>query len=409
MKKGCSACGKQIPSVALDCVFCGAKQPADEHAESTDLAAGHATDPTLSFRLSDLEGAPKTPSEEAPASASPAPEPAASSETAESKAESGSNGAHKSNGVVAQPIPSQARLTAAIPIVVPAELPRPDASPEPVERSHEPEAAQPVEPARPARAKGESPRAPSLSASGDQPFSGLSRTVMGVGGAVLLALFFLPWHGVSSWQLLQTLGGGDFVRQLFYLTGGIVLIATALLPLPFVFRAAVGALVAALPVVLGAGGFLAGWRGVIAALAIIGLPATHLLRTQAKSSQAARALVVLAVLAVVVLYLVPIAQVVPIVGVGKMIFSGEVGPAVMGVFILIPLVFAALSLLGLMGRDLTDVGLLLSVLILLWAPVVVALRGLLMEDGTQLYIALALLWTSAISALSLAQLLALAA
>jgi hypothetical protein len=107
--------------------------------------------------------------------------------------------------------------------------------------------------------------------------------------------------------------------------------------------------------------------------------------------------------------MVPIAQVVPIVGVVKMIFSGELGPAVMGVFILIPLVFAALSLLGLLGRDLTDVGILLSVLILLWAPVVVALRGLLMEDGTQLYIALALLWASAISGLSLAQLLALAA
>jgi hypothetical protein len=52
---------------------------------------------------------------------------------------------------------------------------------------------------------------------------------------------------------------------------------------------------------------------------------------------------------------------------------------------------------------------LLSVLILLWGPVMVALRGLLMDDGTQLYVAICLLWASAISAVSLAQLLSLAA
>src|SRR4051794_10736185 len=32
MKKACTACGKQIPDVALDCVFCGARQPAGEGA-----------------------------------------------------------------------------------------------------------------------------------------------------------------------------------------------------------------------------------------------------------------------------------------------------------------------------------------------------------------------------------------
>jgi hypothetical protein len=133
------------------------------------------------------------------------------------------------------------------------------------------------------------------------------------------------------------------------------------------------------------------------------------LRAKAKSSGAARALVALAVAAVAILYLAPIGSVVPIVGVFKMIFSGDIGPVVMGIFILIPLVFAALSLLGLLGRDLTDVGVLLSVLSLLWAPMVVALRGLLLEDGTQVYVAVALLWASATAALSLAQLLSLAA
>jgi hypothetical protein len=242
----------------------------------------------------------------------------------------------------------------------------------------------------------------------DRPWVGLGRVVMGLGGVVLIALFYLPWHGVKSWQLLETLGGADFVRQLFYLTGGVVLLATAVLPLPFAFRAIVGTLVAALPVLLGAGGVIEGWRGVVAGLAILGLPATHLLRSRALSSSLARGLVALAVAAIGLLYLVPISSVVPIAYVAKMIGSGSIGLAVMGIFILIPLVFAALSLLGNLGRHLSDVGELLSVLINLWAPLVVSLRGLLMDDGTQLYVGLALLWASATAALSLAQLLSLA-
>ncbi len=100
---------------------------------------------------------------------------------------------------------------------------------------------------------------------------------------------------------------------------------------------------------------------------------------------------------------------VPIAQVFRMIGSGQVLAAVIGLFVLIPLLFAGLSLLGLLGRDLTDVGVLLSILCLLWGPVVVALRGFMVEDGTQLYVALALLWASATSAVSLAQLLSLAA
>ncbi len=390
MKKKCVGCGKQIPSVALDCVFCRARQPllADGEQPAVDpseRASLHATDATLvGLKFSDMEAAMK-------AAQAQAAGPAA--EVAPAAAEAG-----HSNG---DAYPSQAKLTAAMPaVVVPVGTPTaetPTVETQVVERTAEPEAT----PA-PDREAAPSPL-------DDRPFGSLGRTVMGIGGAVLIALFFLPWHGLSSWQLLETLSGADFVRQIFYLTGGVVLLATAMLPLPFAFRAAIGAAVAATPVVLGAGGVLEGWRGVVAGLAILGLPATHLLRAQAKSSAAARILVAAAVAAVAILYLVPVSSVVPIASVFKMIGSGQVGPAVIGLFILIPLVFAGLSLLGLLGRDLTDVGVLLSVLSLLWAPVVVALRGLIVDDGTQLYVALAILWASATSALSLAQLLSLAA
>jgi hypothetical protein len=380
VKKVCVACGKGIPRVALDCVFCGTKQPtgdARRDDEDSDAAttteipglkrtavgqrapaevAASMTDPTLmGLRVSDV--------------IQPA-EPA--------------NGEH----------PSQTRPTAALPVV-----------PTPIGDKTPP---------RPMPAILETRTVPlgAREDDGDErearPWAVLGRIVMGLGGVVMIALFYLPWHGVTSWQLLETLGGADFMRQLFYLTGGVVLAATAALPLPFAFRAAVGAAVAAVPVLLGAGGVIEGWRGPVAGLAILGLPAAHLLRFRVERSRVLRGLVYAGVAAIGLLYLVPISSVVPIVSVLRMMSMGSIGLLVMAVLVLLPLVFAALSLLGVLGRDLTDVGVLLSVAILLWAPMVVALRGLLMEDTTQLYVALALLWSSATASLSLAQLLSLA-
>ena len=361
-KKNCAACGKQIPDVAVVCVFCSTKQPSadPELAEGTaaatqDVVSKHATDPTLlGLRASDVQAALQDKADGAPATV-----------------EGGSNGAS-----AAHPATTLDALTEA----TDGGIPEPTVEP-------------------PTR------RMPLIEA---EPWGGLGRLIMGIGGGVLIALFFCPWHGVSSWQLLETLAGADFVRQLFYLTGGIVLVACALLPLPFLFRAAIGTAVAAMPVLLGAGGVIEGWRGVVATLAILALPATHLLRSRAQSSPTARGLVMAAVAAVALLYVLPVSSVVPLALIVKMMASG-VGAAIFGVFLLIPLVFAALSLFGVMGRDLTDIAVLLSVLILLWAPVGMALRGIMIEDATQLYVAAGLLCASATAALSLAQLLSRAA
>ncbi|HEX4462317.1 MAG TPA: hypothetical protein VIA18_30280 [Polyangia bacterium] len=407
-KKTCVSCGKQIPSVALVCVFCSAAQPeasastadapdaatAADAAPAVEVAASsnsgrHHTDPTLlGIRAEDVRAM-------------------AAAQTAEAAA---------ANGPATNGTPAAVRPTAAMAAVV-AE---PDAAVDVASADAGAGQTITVDEDTPATAIDSEPSQPTIDAAPlpiprrspvyvGEPWAGLGRIIMGIGGAVLVALFFCPWHGVSSWQLLETLAGADFVRQLFYLTGGIVLLATAVLPLPFLFRASVGTFVAALPVLLGAHGVLDGWRGVVAALAVLGLPATHLLRSRARASSLARLLVLAAVAAVVLLYLAPMSSVVPIVFVFKMICSGSLGYAVLGLFVLIPLLFAGLSLLGVLGRDLTEIGVLLSVLILLWAPVTVALRGMMIDDGTQLYVALALLWASATAALSLAQLLSVAA
>src|SRR5260370_25945028 len=59
VKKNCVSCGKQIPSVALVCVFCSTRQPAPSLDEADDLVSLTATEPTMvGFKLSDLSGAP---------------------------------------------------------------------------------------------------------------------------------------------------------------------------------------------------------------------------------------------------------------------------------------------------------------------------------------------------------------
>ena len=389
-KKNCAACGKQIPDVAVVCVFCSAKQPtADPELTETPAAAAtvaateivskHATDPTLiGIKASDVQAAIEEKKAEGGQALPDNPTNGAS--TAHAAETATATAAASASAASASATAAVSAPAAAVPAL--GEIPEPI-----------------VEPPTPVR------RNPLIEA---EPWGGLGRLIMGIGGGVLIALFFCPWHGVSSWQLLETLAGADFVRQLFYLTGGIVLFACAILPLPFVFRAAVGTAVAAMPVLLGAGGVIEGWRGVVATLAILGLPATHLLRSRAQSSPAARLLVLAAVAAVALLYVLPVSSVVPIALIFKMMGAG-VGAAIFAVFLLIPLVFAALSLFGVMGRDLTDIAVLLSVLILLWAPVGMALRGIMIEDATQLYVAVGLLWASATAALSLAQLLSLAA
>jgi len=76
-KKTCAACGKQIPDVAVVCVFCSAKQPtADPElaepaaAAATELVSKHHTDPTLiGIKVSDVDAALADKAESAPAAA----------------------------------------------------------------------------------------------------------------------------------------------------------------------------------------------------------------------------------------------------------------------------------------------------------------------------------------------------
>lgn len=383
MKKACSGCTKQIPEAAQHCVFCGAKQESQaavENAESPRAPSGDAAESSATSTAVQI-----------------APQHASSSRAGvtmlglrvddiqaelkaiqDGSADAGPAGAAAEVAAPSRPMPLDPTPTKGLPVV-----------------------------------EGGTTQARASAFVDVGPFAQLARVVMGSGGLVLVALFLLPWRGASSWDLLETLAGADYVRQLYFLAGGAVLLANAVAPVPLLFRASVGALVAALPLVLGAEGLLDGWRGIVAALAVIVLPATHLLRMRPAGAASgpsldglARGLVVLAAALVALLYLVPTSQVVPLAYVLRLLGSGSVASFVVGLFISIPLVLAALSLLGALGRDLTSAAVLLAVIILLWAPAAVVM---FIDDGTQLYVAPALLWTSTTAALCTAQLLSFAA
>jgi hypothetical protein len=379
VKKKCVACGKMIPQVALDCVFCSARQPVDDGqgtpasaatAEATPAPEPERQMPSMTkltgmmqaVRLEDVMPVEK-PAEPPPAEP-PVEKPAETAKPA-----------------VEKPAEKPAQKPAEKPAAKPAKEPRPE---------------QPAESSRP------SPSPDGAMKGEPRDYTHAARVVMGLAGAACVILFLLPWHGVSSWQLLETLDGADFLRQLFYLTGGGVLVAAAILPVPLSFRAIVGAAVGALPVLFGTGGILPGWRGFVAALAVLGLPSTLLVRER---SPARRMLVLVAVLAVIVNYLAPNDNVVPLVAVFQTMLSGDVGGFLFALLLLVPLVLAMLSLLGLLGRDLSDVGTLLALVSLAWAPAMIAVRGIFVNDGTQLYVAIGLLAASSAAAVALAQLL----
>lgn len=292
-RKPCKKCKKQIPAIALDCVFCGAKQEAppleellpaaltraketaarveaaqaEAQASGTDLSSDFAdsfsTEPTLvGLKVADLA-----------ALGIGAPQPSKSHQS-ESSSDSlygdpaPSNAAKSVFGDPVQPQqakgtpPPSTKVTQAMQAVQPA----PKAEPADGKAAAKAK-AEPTKPeAGKAAAKVEAGKSAEAGAAA-RPMP-LSQTVSIGAGALLIVLFFLPWGGATSWQLLEHLGGRQFIRQFWYLAGGLTLVAAGGLPVPAQFRRVAIAAFAA-PLVLG--GFTNGILGGILQLtALVG-------------------------------------------------------------------------------------------------------------------------------------------
>lgn len=252
------------------------------------------------------------------------------------------------------------------------------------------------------------PPRPALPASGPRwrtqapLLRGRCRLVQTLAGAALITLFFLPWQGARSWELLPYLEGADYVRQFGLLVLGGMLASSGLLPVPPSFRAGTG-LVSGV-VFLGTGGTLLNlWQRLLAILVVVLLPASLLVRTQLQRARLPRWLGLMAVVALLSLYIVPRDQVVPFwVAVDLVSERRDEMARFIGTYLLLPLPLLGLATVALLGAEAAIIGELLAWLVLAWGPGALLVLAI---DNTQVYMALAVLVSAASAAYGAAELL----
>ena len=172
---------------------------------------------------------------------------------------------------------------------------------------------------------------------------------MALGGLFTIGLFFAPWGGtaeglVFSWDLLKGASGLDFIVRIYMVAGGLVMLAGALLPLPYLLRALVAFFLGAMPLILVRVGQVY-WNDWLAVGTLIFLIAALLHRRRFRGSKVARIFVFLGFVAIVAANVVPFKGSVPIVGLFKGLSSaGGFGLAISA----LPLYLLLISLLSLL-------------------------------------------------------------
>ena len=375
-KKTCVACGKQIPDVAVVCVFCSAKQPSRRRRDCAEAgdAAGRR-----SRRWSAESASPSHRSDAARDQASDVQAALAEDGRARRRADRRDAADGTANGAVGD---------------------APDGGDGGARRrpaGDDGAGAGRGELRRRAAGRGiaRAERRPSTGAA--RRAARRSRSSRGAASAASswasaapcsIALFFCPWHGVSSWQLLETLAGADFVRQLFYLTGGIVLrrlrALAAAVRLPrrrrHLRRGDAGRCSAPAASSTAGAAWSRRWPSSACRRRTCCARARSARRRRAcwcsRRWRRWRCSICCRVVGGADRFVVQDD------GVG-LARRRHLRPSSCSCRSSSPRCRCSAC----SGRDLTDIGVLLSVLILLWAPVGVALRGIMIEDATQLYVA----------------------
>lgn len=234
------------------------------------------------------------------------------------------------------------------------------------------------------------------------PFGGRLRLLHGLAGVALTAVFLLPWNETQSWHMLPYLRGLDFLRQLWFLAAGTLLLSTAALPVPAVFRAAAGAVLGVFGLSLG-GVMLSPFQGALAMLVVVTLPGALLCRTRMKQARLPRLLGLMSVLALFALYLAPREHAPPLrVAVDLLLYKQDDMARFIGTYLLLPLPLVSLAAVALIGADVAPIGELLSWLLFCWGPGAVLVLAI---DRTQAYMAVATLCYSVIGGYGMADLL----
>ena len=190
-----------------------------------------------------------------------------------------------------------------------------------------------------------------------EPGKGLMRVLMALCGLCLLGLFFVPWDGEHFfWQ--EKLTGMNFVFRLLLAAGGVVFLAGAAIPIPYLLRGLVAFLVGMAPVALAQvmelkGGSLGSEQimGLVLLATMVLLPAALFHRQRVRSTVLGRILVLIGFLGVLAYLLVPRGAGMPLILTFRAL--GGISSATQAVAVVLPLVlllFTVLSLLAFLPR-----------------------------------------------------------
>lgn len=194
------------------------------------------------------------------------------------------------------------------------------------------------------------------------------RIISGLSGLMLLLAFVLPRSGISGIARLPVAPPDEFAALWTLMLSGAVVLTSAVLPVPPLFRACMSfaalpawTLVGQLPLILP----LRVSVGCVSAL----LCATLLVRTHVAWAQLPRYLGLGAIALLAALYLLPWHGEPPLRQIVHMLASTQ-DPAsrFIAIYLLLPVPVALLALLVQLGSDLSALGETLAWLIFLWAP-----------------------------------------
>ncbi len=405
----CGKCGREnVDDTATHCGFCGEELPQDEGTRQTLFgyaaqdpstqpppAQAPAPSPDMDLGKTMLDASP--PVFDPPPAPAPAPEPASarSGKTAGFSgglaapaslppvAKTGGGPAVKI-GAGASPAPSapdSEDAAAAETLMADGEVLDPQAAPTPTP-APPPAAPPPAAPPESAPAAGapaaeeastEAPAEAAATPAGNQPGRVLIRVLMALGGLALIGMFFAPQGGTAdamifSWDILRGAGGMAFISQIYLVAGGLVMLAAALIPLPYLLRALVAILLGVTPLILPRIGAVY-WSGWVTLGVLVFLIAALLHRRRYRGSILARIMVVLGFLAVVAVNVIPMHGAVPVVAVFKSLGSAS---GIGLVTALLPLYLLLITLLALLmalrGKKSGGLGGLWALLLLLYLP-----------------------------------------
>lgn len=410
-KKKCSSCGKSIPGTARVCVFCSARQPADD-APAAEAEASPAESAAAAGAQASAASAPANLDKQANEAArrATAVTPTAVDRVGQLAPPNGAGApaaeqprppANTAEREAAKAAPSQTNNTLfgiRVDDVMAAAAAHAAAEAAPAAETTAPRVAKTALAETEADDEGDEEEASAAAIA----HAWITRAVMVLAGAVLLAQY------ASSYRVMVSFVGTPLFLQQYSLVAGLLLLATGLIRLPPRVRAALGALVGGVPLFLvgpSVGG-LGGWRGVGAGLAFLVLPGALLLRARATDSRLARGLVALAVALVALLYLAPADGVMPVSAAWSLVTSNNLGGALTGIIFLAPLALAAAALSAFAGRDSTALGTLWACLALAVAPGAIIVAGVVADEGEWVHVGVALLAAGATAAVGVAQLLA---